>query len=100
VTFNETIRVLRGVKDRTTPALEAALTTAAVDAVPLVRSEWPHLSGDSGRAFRAGGTVISNAERHTPFVHGGLAFRLVPAVLDRLAPQIVEDVNNFLAFPR
>ncbi len=106
MTFDEAIADLRAKRAAMLTAVAETTDDIGREAVRRIQEVWPVDTGDSrdgwhwntkkGRRNRHGGRIM-NEVPYTEFVHHGLAFRLVPRVLNDLQPRFKAQLTSRLA---
>lgn len=94
MTPEEAIADLRALRAATPGILEEQLTETARQGADLVAARWPRHTGESAEAWDNDGPAVVNDAPHTPHVHDGLAYRLVPEVLEGLEDDTAARIDT------
>jgi hypothetical protein len=96
VRFTEAREQLQRAAREAPGAVEDARQEVGAGAASTVASRWPVDTRQSAAGWGWDGKAVINDVRHTPFVHKGLAGRLVPEVLEDAAPEFANLVEERL----
>lgn len=94
MTFDEALAGLIAARDAVPGAVADAIDQVGRLAEDQVRAEWPRASGESADAWTWTGTALVNDVPYVPYIHDGLADRLVPQVFHDLEPVFRELVES------
>lgn len=96
MTYADTLARIEAARRAVPEIVDAARRVALEEARSRVVVRWPRDTGESGDAWRATNAGLSNDAPYTPYVHGGLADRLVPEVLEEVEPLFTAEVHRRL----
>lgn len=98
MTLEEALADAQAKRSALDAVVSASLDEVGLEAVRRIKARWPRASGDSAKAWVWNRTAkaADNPLPYVPFVHDGLADKLVPAVFAELEPMFADVFTSRL----